>query len=152
METLTLLLGGFEQALTPTNLALAVLGSILGTVIGALPGLGPSNGVAILIPLAFAFGLDPTPALILMTSVALMCAMLRADSTMPLLLLAFGATAAGIGYDLRRRMRGAGEGAVIGLVIGLSAYPWLRQSGAAIGFVIGLAVFVWLSQPVVRDG
>ncbi len=69
METITLLMGGFEQALTPTNIALAVFGSILGTIIGALPGLGPSNGVAILIPLAFAFGLEPTAALILMTSV-----------------------------------------------------------------------------------
>ncbi len=36
---------------------------------GALPGLGPSNGVAILIPLAFSLGLGPTPALILLTSV-----------------------------------------------------------------------------------
>jgi putative tricarboxylic transport membrane protein len=34
-----------------------------------LPGLGPSNGVAILIPLAFALGLDATQALVLLTSV-----------------------------------------------------------------------------------
>ena len=36
---------------------------------GALPGLGPSNGVAILIPLAFTLGLGATPSLILLTSV-----------------------------------------------------------------------------------
>ena len=48
---------------------LAVAGCIIGTVVGALPGLGPSNGVAILIPLAFSLGLDATEALILMTSV-----------------------------------------------------------------------------------
>ncbi|MEM1398721.1 MAG: tripartite tricarboxylate transporter permease, partial [Pseudomonadota bacterium] len=42
---------------------------IIGTIIGALPGLGPSNGVAILIPLAFSLGLDATAALVLMTSV-----------------------------------------------------------------------------------
>ena len=36
---------------------------------GALPGLGPSNGVAILIPLAFTLGLPATPAMILLTSV-----------------------------------------------------------------------------------
>ena len=41
----------------------------MGTIIGALPGLGPSNGVAILIPLAFALGLDATQALVLLTSV-----------------------------------------------------------------------------------
>jgi len=69
METLSLLAGGFAIALTPTTLFLAVAGCILGTIIGALPGLGPSNGVAILIPLAFSLGLDATAALVLMTSV-----------------------------------------------------------------------------------
>jgi putative tricarboxylic transport membrane protein len=34
-----------------------------------LPGLGPSNGVAILIPITFTMGLDATSALVLMTSV-----------------------------------------------------------------------------------
>lgn len=60
---------GFQVALTPTTLSLAVIGCILGTIIGALPGLGPSNGVAILIPLSFSFNLDATQALVLMTSV-----------------------------------------------------------------------------------
>jgi putative tricarboxylic transport membrane protein len=69
MEALTSLLHGFEVALTLQNLGLALLGCLLGTLIGALPGLGPTNGVAILIPLAFTLGLPPTPALILLTSV-----------------------------------------------------------------------------------
>lgn len=69
MEVFSLLAAGFEVALTPGNLALAVIGCILGTMVGALPGLGPSNGVAILIPLAFSLGLDATAALVLMTSV-----------------------------------------------------------------------------------
>jgi putative tricarboxylic transport membrane protein len=69
METLGFLQQGFAVALTPTNLMLAFLGCFLGTIIGALPGLGPSNGVAILIPLAFTLGLDATAALILLTSV-----------------------------------------------------------------------------------
>ncbi len=69
MDVLSLLGQGFAVALTPTTLALAVAGCILGTIIGALPGLGPSNGVAILIPLAFSLGLDATEALVLMTSV-----------------------------------------------------------------------------------
>ena len=67
METLTLLSNGFAIALTPENMMLAVAGCILGTIIGALPGLGPANGVAILIPLAFSLGLDATPALVLLT-------------------------------------------------------------------------------------
>jgi putative tricarboxylic transport membrane protein len=69
MELLTNLAEGFAVALTWQNLGLALLGCFLGTVMGALPGLGPSNGVAILIPLAFTLGLGATPSLILLTSV-----------------------------------------------------------------------------------
>jgi putative tricarboxylic transport membrane protein len=69
MELLSNLALGFSIALTPFTLMLAILGCFLGTVIGALPGLGPSNGVAILIPLTFTFGLDATSALVLLTSV-----------------------------------------------------------------------------------
>ena len=69
MELIGNLALGFQVALTPTTLALAIIGCVLGTMIGALPGLGPSNGVAILIPLSFSFNLDATQALVLMTSV-----------------------------------------------------------------------------------
>lgn len=69
METLSALGDGFFVAITWQNLLLALLGCFLGTIMGALPGLGPSNGVAILIPLAFTLGLEPTAALILLTSV-----------------------------------------------------------------------------------
>jgi putative tricarboxylic transport membrane protein len=69
MDTLANLAMGFSVALTPYTLFLAFCGCFLGTIIGALPGLGPSNGVAILIPLAFALGLDATQALVLLTSV-----------------------------------------------------------------------------------
>ncbi len=69
MDMLHSLGDGFATALTLQNLWLALLGTFLGTIMGALPGLGPSNGVAILIPLAFTLGLDPTPAMILLTSV-----------------------------------------------------------------------------------
>ncbi len=69
MDVFSSLADGFAVALTWQNLLLALLGCLLGTIIGALPGLGPSNGVAILIPLAFTLGLAATPALILLTSV-----------------------------------------------------------------------------------
>ena len=69
MELLANLSLGFSIALTTTTLMLAVIGCILGTMIGALPGLGPTNGVAILIPISFTLGLDATQALVLMTSV-----------------------------------------------------------------------------------
>ncbi len=69
MELLSNLAIGFDIALSPYTLMLAVIGCFIGTIIGALPGLGPSNGVAILIPLTFTMGLDATSALVLMTSV-----------------------------------------------------------------------------------
>ncbi len=69
MDILTNLALGFSIALSPYTLMLAVIGCFLGTIIGALPGLGPSNGVAILIPITFTLGLDATSALVLMTSV-----------------------------------------------------------------------------------
>ncbi|WP_349295737.1 tripartite tricarboxylate transporter permease (plasmid) [Thioclava sp. 'Guangxiensis'] len=69
MDLLSQLGDGFAVALTWQNLALALMGCFLGTIMGALPGLGPSNGVAILIPLAFTLGLGATPSLILLTSV-----------------------------------------------------------------------------------
>ena len=50
MEILSNLALGFGVALSPYTLFLAICGCFLGTIIGAWPGLGPSNGVAILIP------------------------------------------------------------------------------------------------------
>lgn len=69
METLANLADGFAIAITWQNLLLALIGCFLGTLMGALPGLGPANGIAILIPIAFSLGLGPTPALILLVSV-----------------------------------------------------------------------------------
>lgn len=57
---------GFVVALTPLNLMLVAVGCFSGTLIGALPGIGPINGVAILLPIAFSLGLPPESALILL--------------------------------------------------------------------------------------
>ena len=73
MDTLNYLMAGFSVALTPTNLMLALIGAFLGTIVGMLPGLGPINGVAILLPFAFALGLPPESALILLAAVYLGC-------------------------------------------------------------------------------
>lgn len=73
METLSALIGGFGVALTPLHLVLLLAGSFAGTLIGAMPGLGPVNGVAILIPLTFAFGFDATASLILLSAIYFGC-------------------------------------------------------------------------------
>ena len=61
------LLYGLGVALTPDHLLIAFVGLILGTAIGVLPGLGGTNGVALLLPLTF--HLTPTAAIILLSSV-----------------------------------------------------------------------------------
>ena len=73
MDTLQYLLSGFGVALSGTNLLVAALGSLIGTIVGMLPGLGPINGVAILMPLAFALKLPPETALILLAAVYMGC-------------------------------------------------------------------------------
>src|SRR5699024_5425125 len=73
MDIWTFLAHGFVVALQPDHLLLALIGCTLGTLIGALPGLGPVNGVALLIPLTFNFDLAPTAALILLVSVYYGC-------------------------------------------------------------------------------
>ncbi|NBN63998.1 tripartite tricarboxylate transporter permease [Microvirga tunisiensis] len=69
MDILSNLALGFSVALTPTTFLLALVGCFLGTIIGVLPGLGPANGIALLIPICFTLGFDAVSALILLTSV-----------------------------------------------------------------------------------
>jgi putative tricarboxylic transport membrane protein len=67
MNELANLLVGFQVALTPYNLAIAVAGIVLGTVIGVLPGLGGPNGVAILLPVTFT--MEPVSAIIFVSCI-----------------------------------------------------------------------------------
>jgi putative tricarboxylic transport membrane protein len=60
---------GFGVAFSWTNILVAAIGSFFGTMVGVLPGLGPINGVAMLIPIAFALNLPPETALILLAAV-----------------------------------------------------------------------------------
>lgn len=60
---------GFAVALTPFNLFLVLAGCFAGTLIGALPGIGPINGVAILLPIAYGLGFPPESALILLAGI-----------------------------------------------------------------------------------
>ena len=60
---------GFGVAFSVLNLVVAAIGSFIGTIVGVLPGLGPINGVAMLVPIAFAMKLPPETALILLAAV-----------------------------------------------------------------------------------
>jgi putative tricarboxylic transport membrane protein len=63
--------GGFQDAISPTNLAFCFLGVLAGTVIGVLPGLGQTTGVALLLPLTL--GLEPLTAFILLAGIYYGC-------------------------------------------------------------------------------
>ena len=60
-------LGGLGDALSAQNLLFLLIGVSLGVVVGILPGLGPTAGIAILIPLTI--GMDPTSAVIMLAAI-----------------------------------------------------------------------------------
>ncbi len=67
MSFLDVLILGFSEALTPTNLLFCFIGALLGTLIGVLPGIGPTATVAILLPVTFF--LPPLGALIMLSGI-----------------------------------------------------------------------------------
>jgi putative tricarboxylic transport membrane protein len=69
MESFGHLIQGFGVALQPLNLGFALGGVMVGTVVGMLPGIGPINAIAILIPVIFVAGIPPESALILLAGI-----------------------------------------------------------------------------------
>jgi putative tricarboxylic transport membrane protein len=67
MDSLLLLLQGFETAMTWTNLFYCLIGVTLGMFIGVLPGLGPVSGTSLLIPITF--GMEPVSAIIMLSGI-----------------------------------------------------------------------------------
>ena len=61
------LLDGFSSAFSLAVFPILVFGVLGGVILGALPGLTATMGVAILLP--FTFGMDPTPALVMLIGV-----------------------------------------------------------------------------------
>jgi len=66
MDVIYNLIGGFATCLTPYNVLMSAVGAFIGTMVGILPGLGPSATIAILLPITF--GMNATPAMIMLTS------------------------------------------------------------------------------------
>ena len=61
------LMHGLVVALEPMNLMYCLIGCLFGTRIGVLPGLGPLNAIAMLLPISFY--LTPTAALIMLAGI-----------------------------------------------------------------------------------
>ena len=64
----TFLFNGFLDALSPMNILLAMVGCLFGTLVGVLPGIGPTSGIAILLPLTAQLG-DPTGSIIMLAAI-----------------------------------------------------------------------------------
>ncbi len=67
MDVFNNLAGGIATILTLQNLFLLAAGVTVGMIVGVMPGLGPSAGLAILLPLTF--GLDPAGAIVMLAAV-----------------------------------------------------------------------------------
>jgi putative tricarboxylic transport membrane protein len=124
---------GFGVAFSPLNLLVAAIGSFLGTIVGVLPGLGPINGVAMLVPICFAMGLPPDSALILMAAVYVGA---EYGGRITSILINVPGEAASVmttldGYPLARQGLGA---------VALSLSAWASFVGSSIS-IIGIAVF-----------
>ena len=111
MEYYQSLMHGFSVVFTPYNLWMAVVGCFLGTIVGILPGLGPSATIAMLLPLTF--GMNATPAMIMLTS------------------LYYGAKYGGSTTTILLNVPGEGSS----VVTALDVYEMARQgrAGAALG-------------------
>lgn len=125
--------GGFAIALTWQNLLIGLVGCFLGTLIGALPAIGPINGIALLLPIAYTMGLPPESTMILLAAVY--CGAEYGGRISSILLNVPGDAGAVMtaldGYPLAKQGR-AGEALAIS---GISSFV-----GGVIG-AIGLALF-----------
>ena len=135
MGAINSLLSGFGDILNIYNILIIFSGGLFGTIVGALPGLGPSAGIALMIPLTF--GMPVNSALCLLCGVymgtmyggRLTAILINTPGDAPAIMTALD------GYPMMKQGKG-------GLALGLSAYS------SFIGGFFGLVVLVFLS-PVV---
>src|SRR3989442_5854137 len=67
MDAVSGLVTGFGVILTPANLYLCFLGSLIGTLVGVLPGVGPLAALALLLPVTFT--LSPVGGMVMLASI-----------------------------------------------------------------------------------
>ncbi len=67
MESLDLLMTGFDALLHPSRMAFMLLGVVLGLLVGVIPGVGGTTGVAILLPITVF--LEPISALVMLAGI-----------------------------------------------------------------------------------
>ena len=128
---------GFSVAFTTTNILWLIAGSALGTVLGMLPGLGPTTGIALLLPLTF--GMEPATALIAMSAIYYGAMFGGSRSSILLNVPGDGAAVASCfdGYPMARN--GRAEAALA-----------ISAIASFIGGLIAIVAFVLIALPMAR--
>lgn len=145
------ILGYLLNALTPSNLMLALCGVVLGTIIGALPGLSATMAVAVLVP--FTFTMDPASGLVMLGAIytsslyggAFAAILVNTPGTPSAIATTFD------GFPMARRGDGALAitiatiASVVGGVVGVTLLLLLAPPLAKIALQFGPAEYFWLA-------
>ncbi|WP_316978206.1 tripartite tricarboxylate transporter permease [Shumkonia mesophila] len=137
LESLVHLAAGIDSVLTPYNLAVIFVAGMIGTIVGALPGLGPSSGIALMLPLTF--GMPHIAGLCLLTGVYLgtmyggriTAILINTPGDAPAIITAIE------GYPMMRQGRG-------GKALGISALS------SFVGGTFGLLILIFFA-PIVTE-
>lgn len=131
------------MALTPMNLFLSMLGTVVGIIIGALPGFTPTMGIAVLIPLTYT--MEPTAGLVFLGSIY--CGSMFGGSISAILINTPGTSAAAAtamdGYAMTQKGKAhealteAAVASFWGGVLSIIALLFLAPSLARIAFDFG---------------
>src|SRR6201987_1950161 len=124
---------GLAIAATPTHMLYTLIGTFIGTMISHLPGIGPSAGIALLIPVTF--GMDPTSALMMLAGIYYGC--MYGGAVTAILINTPGDAAAVMttldGYPLARKGRAGATLAIAALssfiagALGVTARPFVAM-------------------------
>lgn len=157
MDTWSLILDGWNTAITPSNLLFCFVGVLVGTIIGLLPGLGSATGVALLLPLTLA--MEPVTALIMLAGIYYGS---QYGATISAVLIGTPGDSASLvtmfdGYPMARRGRGGAAlssaaiasfiGGTVSLVLLMVAMPILSRFALKFGppETVALVILAMLS-------
>lgn len=135
MDLLHHLLSGFQVSLQPINIVYCFAGVLFGTLIGVLPGIGPTGGISLLLPLTFR--MDPASAIIMLAGIFYGC--MYGGSTTSILLNIPGEAASVVtcldGYKMAQKGRA-------GPALGIAAF------GSFIGGTLSIIGLMLLTIPL----
>ena len=138
METWGYLLQGFDTVFSGWNLMYSLIGVSFGMFVGVLPGLGPTAGTALLLPLTF--GMSPVSAVIMLSGIYY--GAMYGGTITSVLINTPGESASLItcmdGYPMARQGRA-------GTALGVAAI------GSFIGGMIALAILIFIGPLVAQQ-